>query len=110
MSLERTLGKITWALQAFQNVIPKAACNHFIVFTTIATEPGITVGEVNQTIGMPPTSTARALSVLFKKARKREGFDLVETRPDPEDARIKHCYLTPKGDRLWTQIRRILEK
>lgn len=108
--LEQRVGKLIWALNTFQSVVPKAALNHLTVFLTVATEPGITVGEVNQTLGMPPTSTARALSVMFKKARKKPGFDLIETRPDFEDGRIKHCHLTPKGERLWNNMRRILEQ
>ena len=110
MPEHKRIGRMIWALNAFGNVVPRAHVTHYVVFLTVATEPGITVGEVNQSIGLPPTSTARALSVMFKKARGRPGLDLIETRPDAKDGRIKHCYLTPKGERLWNQIRRIIEQ
>lgn len=106
---ERNASKVLWALQAFQTAVPNATCNNFYTFLTIATEEGMKVGELNRRLGVDNTSTPRALSMLQKRARGRTGYDLVELRPDYEDARIKRCHLTPKGMRLWAQIRKHLE-
>ena len=95
-------------LQILKPLSIHCTVNTAIAFLTVAARPGITVGDVQKTLGLPPTSTARAVSLMYKRSRGTEGLDLVETRISPRDLRIKNMYLTPKGERIWNQITQTL--
>jgi DNA-binding MarR family transcriptional regulator len=101
---ERRIRQTINVLQLLKPLSQAVTVNTAIVFLTVGSRPGTTVGELQKTLGLPPTSTARAISILYKTARGVEGLDLIETRVSPRDLRIKNVYLTPKGQRLWNQI------
>ena len=96
-------------MEEVRALAPHCGTNTVIAFLTVAMEPGVTVGRVQQAIGLPPTATARAVGVLLRRARGQEGLNLIEQRPDPFDGRVKHLHLTARGERLWSNISKHLE-
>jgi hypothetical protein len=75
-------------LQSLKPLSIHCTVNTAISFLTIASRPGLSVGDVQKCL--QPTSTIRALSMLYKHARGTGGLDLVESRGSPKDLRIKH--------------------
>jgi len=105
----RRIRRCIAVLQVLKPLSMHCTVNTAIAFLTIGVRPGITVGDVQKTIGLPPTSTARAISILYKMSRGDAGLDLVEARGSPRDLRIKHLYMTPKGQRIWQQIETLMQ-
>lgn len=102
---------MVWAvLDEFKDAFPHANCSQLQVFIKVALNPGITIGEMQKTMGLPPTATARFISILFEKSRGKTGMGFVETRPDYIDGRVKHLHLTPKGERVWARLKGIMER
>lgn len=91
-------------MDEMQKGAPNCTVNTMKAFLSVAMYQGATVGEIQKAIGLPATSTSRAVSVLLKRARGKSGYDLVESRPNFKDARVKHLHLTPAGDRVWDQM------
>ena len=88
---------------------PHCGSNTIIAFIYVAIEPGITIGQVQKHIGLPPTATARAIGILMRRTRGEEGLNLIESRPDAIDGRVKHLHLTQRGERIWKDMQRHLE-
>ena len=91
-------------LQLLKPLSIHCTVNTAIAFLTVATRPGVTVGDVQRILGLQPTSTSRALSLLYRQARGIPGLDLVTSIGSDDDLRVKHLFLTPKGSALWARI------
>lgn len=105
----KTIKKVIAVLQVLKPLSMHCTVNTAIAFLTIASKPGIVVGDVQKTIGLPPSSTARAISILYKMSRGEDGLDLVEARGSRRDLRVKHLHLSPKGEKIWQRIVEIME-
>ena len=105
----RRARRVIDVMEELRKVAPHCGTNTVIAFIKVATEPGATIGSVQQAIGLPPTATARAIGILLRKARGQEGLDLIEARPDAIDGRVKHLYLTRKGERIWDTMKKHLD-
>ncbi len=107
--MERTIkgstAMVVRVMEELRQLDPHCGTNMVISFLKVATEPDIRVGEVQKFLGMPPTSTARSLAKLLPIHKKGlAGLDLIDSRPDIMDKRVKRLHLTPKGERLWLKI------
>lgn len=95
------------AMDELRKISPHCGSNMIAAFVLIALKPGVTVGGLQEFLGMPATSTARSLTGLLKMGRKRSpGLNLVEQRNDDYDRRIRHLHLTPKGRKVWEAMER----
>lgn len=103
-SIKRRATQVLDLLATMQSVYPTATVSNLSAFLKVATDPGSTVGQVQAAIGLPPTSTSRAISVFFSRARGKTGLGLIEAELDYFDARVKRLYLTPEGKRLWVRM------
>jgi DNA-binding MarR family transcriptional regulator len=98
-------------LDEFRKVHPNMTPNAMMAFLTIATNPGISVREVQKKLIVPSSSAVRAVSLLSSTHRPGQGgggLDLIRYDDDITDRRVKHLYLKEKGERLWSTIKRIL--
>lgn len=107
---KRNAQMVMFTLEELRELSTQTTVAAALAFLKIATDEGCTVGEVQKSIGLEPTSTSRAVSILMTKARGKEGLGLVETKPDDIDLRVKHLHLSHKGRRVWNRIERILER
>ncbi len=99
------LAMVIRVMEELRQLDPHCGTNMVISFLKVATEPDISVGEVQKFLGMPPTSTARSLARLLPFHKKGlKGLDLIDSRPDVMDRRVKRLHLTPKGERLWRSM------
>jgi DNA-binding MarR family transcriptional regulator len=91
------------ALETFRTTSKQANTGSLLVFTIIAKEPGITIGELRRKAGMTSSAASRHVSVLSDagdRARNQPGMGLVVWHTDGADARIKRCTLTDRGAEL----------
>lgn len=71
------------------------------VFLEVAKQPGITMRELEERVGISQASCSRNVAALSKIHRlNKPGMDLVVAHPDPVAAYRKVVYLTAKGQRL----------
>lgn len=74
--------------------------------------PDKTVRELEQVTELSRSSTSRHILILTERgdrARARPGLGLVTTYEDAVDSRVKRVKLTSKGERLRTDILKIME-
>jgi DNA-binding MarR family transcriptional regulator len=102
------VARIIGVLQLMKPLSQSCTLNTAIAFLTVASKPGVTVGDVQRALGLKPTSTCRALSILYERSRGIEGLNLVESQISLFDGRVKHLRLTKQGELLWQRIARIL--
>lgn len=104
--------KLVKALEIFQEESGHIDVNvsTFLHFVVVATRPGILSSEVADYTGRQKATISRTLALLSQKRRGHEpGLDLVRLETDSSDERRKNLFLTPKGQRIWKKILRILE-
>ena len=73
---------------------------------------GMNMTELGKRLGLPSasrTNVVNALSVKRAGSNKLPGLDLVFSAPDPDDPRAKIVFLTPRGRRLWSGLKHIVE-
>lgn len=104
------MNELISTLETFRTVSKQANTGSLLVFTIIANEPGITIGELERKAGMTSSAASRHVSVLSHagdKARNQPGMGLVMRHADGADARIKRCTLTDRGadlaNKMWSK-------
>jgi DNA-binding MarR family transcriptional regulator len=81
------------------------------IFLTVCMQPGITMKELSERLGIPQSTMSRNVSVLSRyKSFGEPGYDLLETDIDPTERRRKIVNLTHKGRLVQKAIAEILEK
>jgi len=83
-----------------------------LVLLYVMQYPDRTLKEYEKLVDMTRSSTSRHVLVLTDRgdrARARPGLGLVTTYEDAQDSRVKRVGLTPKGQRLATDIGKIME-
>jgi DNA-binding MarR family transcriptional regulator len=82
--------KILWAFERDVGIGPPK----YFVLNMLATEDGISQGEIARLSGVDPSRVTR-----LAKQLEREG--LIERTRDPEDNRVVRMHLTPEGRRAF---------
>jgi DNA-binding MarR family transcriptional regulator len=89
------------ALGIFQTVQWDMPASIIEAFISVALYEGRTAAEHSRLLGVNPQTVHRQLQDLSDQNRfRKDGYDLVKTEPDPNDRRLRHYFLTPKGWRL----------
>lgn len=104
--------KLIKALQAFRAVDPDMTANQLLTLLYVAAEPGISQRELRdeKRLDLPPGSAARVCAVLSERGnRGTRGKGLIEIGDDSKDYRVTAQRLSPKGRRLVSRIREIME-
>lgn len=87
-------------------------CQFLQVFYKVATESGtVTSAELAKEFKTTTISIARAVARLSqhynKRTEKEEGLGLIETITDDLDKRRKYLRLTPKGEQLIVELKKL---
>ena len=109
-TVNRTINNSMSMIDEFRKVEHSMTANAMIAFLTIATDPGVTVSELQRRLGMNNSTIARVVASLSSHHRGgKDGFDLIMYKEDYIDRRVKHLHLTPRGQFLWKSICKALE-
>lgn len=80
-------------------------------FIAVAMQPGITMKELSEKVGISQASCSRNVSALSRVHRlNKPGMDLVVVAEDPMERRRKVVKLTPKGQRLAESLTQLIEE
>lgn len=96
----RQIGTIARGLDSIANVeFKKMQLNRgqYLYLTRIKENPGIISNHLAEVLNVDRTTTARAIQKLEKNG-------LIEKENDPENKKIKHLFITKKGEKLAEKI------
>jgi DNA-binding MarR family transcriptional regulator len=96
----RQIGTIARALDSIANSEFKdmqLSRGQYLYLTRIKENPGIISDHLANLLNVDRTTTARSVQKLVKN-------DLVEKRPDKNNKKIRHLFVTPRGQELAEQI------
>lgn len=97
----KTYTAIKGVITALRDVYEDMPVTMMLVFMEVARDEGVTVSQVMQRTGLSQASASRNCRALTDRATPtRDGFDLCEFRPCPDDFRSKLLYLNDKGKAL----------
>jgi DNA-binding MarR family transcriptional regulator len=97
------------ALEAFRQLDPEMPAQTVLTFLTVATNPGIGMSKLAEKLGIAMSSTSRNVFVLSRfKQGQTPGHDLISSEMDPDNRRAKILTLTPKGERFYAHLQRIM--
>lgn len=103
--------KATSLIELFRSVSPEMPSQMIQAFLIVCRAEGCSINDVADRLGMPKSSASRNISALSKVHRLgKPGFDLLDTRDDPMDRRVKKIHLTPAGKALKARIIDLLEE
>lgn len=108
---KQTLAKGLRFVEEFRKIDPEMQLQTVATFMSVAVQPGITMKELADRLGISQASCSRNVAALSKWHRmSRPGHDLVEAVEDPAERRRKIVHLTPKGKRIAQTIWEILDR
>lgn len=97
------------AIEELRKIDPELPTQHAAAFITVAFQPGITMKEMADRLGISQSSSSRIVAALGKWHRLgKPGYDLVEASEDPAERRRKIMHLTPKGRRIAVALSNIM--
>ncbi|CAA2141633.1 hypothetical protein [Hyphomicrobium sp. ghe19] len=109
-TINKTIDGFYAAIEEFRKLHPNITPNAILAFLIVATEPGITVGEVQKRLMSASSSTVRALALLSSTHRGgMDGLNLIRYDDDIKDRRVKHLYLKANGERVWSTLKKLLD-
>lgn len=80
-------------------------------FIAVAMQPGITMKELSEKVGISQASCSRNVSALSRTHRlNKPGMDLIVAAEDPMERRRKIVKLTPKGQRLAEALTKLINE
>jgi DNA-binding MarR family transcriptional regulator len=86
------------ALQSLREEDEQMPTQMAAVFLSVALQPGLTMSELGQHVGMSQASCSRNVAALGEWHRfGKAGLNLVESVEDPRERRRKIMFLTVKG-------------
>jgi DNA-binding MarR family transcriptional regulator len=89
------------AIDAIRTDSDDMPAQQLLAFLAIALQPGLTMEQLGQNVGMSQASCSRNVSALSKWHRLgKPGADYVEAHEDPRERRRKIMHLTPKGKQV----------
>ena len=98
------------ALGAMRDVDNYATIQGMQLFLWVAANPEISMGELEEPVGISQASVSRGLAALSKINRnKQPGSDLIKAVEDIHNRRRKLCVLTSKGEALLQKLHSIYE-
>lgn len=102
--LMRVLGRL-------RDVHGDISANQAMALLFIAANPGVTLREVHERLGLVGSAASRVLAVLSDfGSRSVAGLGLVRVDVNPDDRRERLLSLTPKGHRLVEDMVRDMDR
>jgi DNA-binding MarR family transcriptional regulator len=88
-------------LEAFRELDPDMPIQYALSFLTIARNPGLSIRELSERLGIAQSSASRNVAALSAwHSFRKPGHGLVEANEDPRERRRKIVSLTAKGEAL----------
>jgi DNA-binding MarR family transcriptional regulator len=120
MAQHRTadLKRLELILEEFRKIDPEMQMQKAMAFLAIAERDAegregqpLTIMALGERLGLAPASASRNVGVLTagKDFKGREGHGLVAVEEDPSDRRARVLRLTPKGKRVMSTIKSLME-
>jgi len=87
---------------------------HIALLLMVAENPGITMPELVQALGMPQGTVSRNVKVLSNYVEyeegvaRRKGRNLLRTQPDHENRQVLAVFLTGRGEALVEELAKTL--
>jgi DNA-binding MarR family transcriptional regulator len=93
-------------VEEFRKMDSEMQLQTVLIFLLVARKEGITVSDLQDLTGLTGSSCSRNVAALSDVNRKgREGHKLIMAKPDLEDRRVKHLYLTSKGRAVLNSVK-----
>ena len=106
----KSLWKFAKCLDEMRKLDPEIQAQTISCFVVVAMNPGITMKDIGERVGISQASTSRNIAALSKVHRlNRPGHDLVVATEDPVERRRKVVHLTDKGKLVVESLRMIME-
>ncbi|HHK0424589.1 TPA: MarR family transcriptional regulator [Pseudomonas aeruginosa] len=108
---QKALSMLVEVIKRFRDYDQEMQMQTAQVFLAVAMQPGITMRELEEKVGISQASCSRNVAALSKVHRlNKPGMDLVVAQPDPAAAYRKIVFLTPKGQRLAETLAQLITK
>lgn len=108
--MPKEVEKFVAAIEAFRQLDPEMPAQTIMTFLTVAHNPGITLTRLAEHLGLALSSTSRNVYSLSRlKVGTTPGHDLLAYDTNPMNRREKIVNLTPKGERFYSQLQRLLK-
>lgn len=105
LSPKQALNVLFRANEVVRTLDPEMPTQMVQTFLAVAIQPGLTMAELGDQVGLSQSSVSRNVAALGKFHRYgKAGHDVVSAEEDPVERRRKIVKLTPKGKRLADQI------
>jgi len=97
------LDQLIDVLEEFRKIDPNMPVQYALSFLYVARHEGHSMRELKDFAGLSQAAVSRNVSALSNvHKRKGGGYELVATKEDIENRRLKRLYLTSKG-RRWVR-------
>ena len=101
----RELNTIMRLVETFRTVDTVLPAQTAQCFLAVAIRPGLTAQNLAEMTSLSHAAVNRNIRALGKRHRyDKPGFELIETVPDPAETRRQIMFLTPKGQKLATEL------
>lgn len=105
----KAMWKLYRAIEEMRKIDPEMQAHTINIFIVVCMNPGITMKDLGQQLGVSQATMSRNIAALGKVHRlNRPGYDLVEAQEDPAERRRKIVHLTPKGKRVQESLQEIM--
>lgn len=95
------LSKLYACIEEMRKIDPEMQAHTINIFVMVCMNPGITMKDLGNRLGISQATMSRNIAALGKVHRlNRPGYDLLQAEEDPVERRRKVVNLTAKGKRV----------
>lgn len=95
------LAKFYACIEEMRKIDPEMQAHTINIFVMVCMNPGITMKDLGNRLGVSQATMSRNIAALGKVHRlNRPGYDLLQAEEDPVERRRKIVNLTAKGKRV----------
>lgn len=95
------LAKFYACIEEMRKIDPEMQAHTINIFVMVCLNPGITMKDLGERLGVSQATMSRNIAALGKVHRlNRPGYDLLQAEEDPVERRRKIVNLTAKGKRV----------
>lgn len=103
------LAKFYACIEEMRKIDPEMQAHTINIFVMVCLNPGITMKDLGERLGVSQATMSRNIAALGKVHRlNRPGYDLLQAEEDPVERRRKIVNLTAKGKRVKESLEAIL--
>jgi DNA-binding MarR family transcriptional regulator len=103
------VGRLARVIDEFRKINQDITANQMLVLLRIGEQPGITQRELSERTQLRDGTISRICALMSERGHQgREGLNVVEIRPVPDNYRSKGQHLIGNGKRLYTSIKHMM--